>query len=46
MNGAPERAGRTIYDKARAVKIKYNIPDYLFPFVINSVIKVENLMPL
>ncbi|KAK1834475.1 hypothetical protein QBC39DRAFT_252327, partial [Podospora conica] len=38
--------GRTIYDKAKAIRIKYNIPYYLFLFIVNSVVKVKNLILL
>lgn len=45
MNGGPERSGRVIMERARAVMIEHNIPWNLWPFIFDSVIKVLNLLP-
>jgi hypothetical protein len=45
MNGKAKRAGRSILDKARTIMIVYRIPEYLWPFVIESVVNVLNLLP-
>jgi hypothetical protein len=45
MNGKSERAGRTICERARAIMIQHKIPQLLWPFVVDSVVKVLNLLP-
>lgn len=45
MNGKSERAGREIMAKARTLMIANAIPEHLWPFVVESVVKVLNLLP-
>ncbi|KAK4220983.1 hypothetical protein QBC38DRAFT_152418 [Podospora fimiseda] len=45
QNGKQERAGRAITEKARAIMIDLKIPIYLWPFVVDSVVRVINLLP-
>ena len=44
MNGKAERAGKLICERARALMIEYNIPKNLWPFVVDTVVKVINLL--
>jgi hypothetical protein len=45
MNGKAERAGRIILDKTRTMMIAHGIPEHLWPFVLESVVNVLNLLP-
>ena len=45
MNGKIERAARDIVDKTRSTIIAYKIPEYLQPFVIETVVQVTNILP-
>ena len=45
MNGKSERAGKEIMTKARTLIIANAIPEHLWPFVVESVVKVLNLLP-
>ena len=45
MNGKAERAGRNILDKSRTMMIAHGIPEHLWPFVLESVVNVLNLLP-
>lgn len=45
INSAPERAGRAMMEKSRATILEHNIPIELWPLVVDSVVKVMNLLP-
>ncbi|KAM7208572.1 hypothetical protein V8F06_014933, partial [Rhypophila decipiens] len=45
QNGGSEVSGKIVFDRVRAVMIEHNIPDDLWPFVVDSVIKVLNITP-
>jgi len=45
MNGKIERAAKDIVEKTRATIITYNIPERLWPFVMETVVQVVNLLP-
>ena len=45
MNAKSERAGKEIMEKARTLMIANSIPQHLWPFVVESVMKILNLLP-
>lgn len=45
MNGKIERAAKDVIEKTRSTMIAYNIPERLFPFVMETVVQVMNLLP-
>ena len=45
MNRKAERVGRSLVEKARTMMIAYNLPERLWPFVIETVAVVLNLLP-
>jgi len=45
FNGKSERAGKEIMERARTIMIDNNIPHHLWPFVVESVMKILNLLP-
>jgi len=45
QNGKAERAGKEICTKATALMIEYGIPIELWPFVVDSVVRIMNLLP-
>lgn len=45
MQGKIERAGAIIMQRARALMIDLGIPEHLWPFVVDHVVRVLNLLP-
>ena len=45
MNGKIERAAKEVLEKSRAAMIAYRIPERLFPFVMETVVQIMNLLP-
>ena len=46
INGKIEYIARDIVDKTRSTIIAYTIPEYLQPFVIETVVQVINILPI
>ena len=45
MNSKIERTARDILDKTRSTIVAYKIPEHLWPFVMETVIQVMNVLP-
>jgi hypothetical protein len=45
MNGKIERAARSILDKSRSTMLAYNIPIYLWAFVVETTVQIANALP-